>query len=82
MDPIENPIPPRANRAEHPRHPGWAVLVGVLGIVFVIIGVTLIGMSQAPVARPRVVVTGFVLIVAGLVLLPVAWLGRRHGGSD
>jgi hypothetical protein len=39
-------------------------------------------MIQAPVARPRAVVAGFVLIAAGLVLLPVAWLGRRHSGSD
>jgi hypothetical protein len=34
-------------------------------------------MLDAPVVRHRVIVTGFVLIAAGLLLLPVAWLGRN-----
>lgn len=80
MDPAEDQIPRRADVDAHPRHPGWAVLIGVLALVFVIIGVTLIAMMQAPVGRRRVVVTGFVLIAAGLVLLPVAWLGRHGRG--
>lgn len=65
-----------------PRHAGRAVIVGVLGIALIMIGVMLVAMLQAPVVRPRVIVTGFVLIALGLALLPVAWLGRRHHGPD
>lgn len=63
--------------AERPRHAGWAALVGVLGLVFVLIGAMLLAMLQAPVVRPKIIVTGAVLIAGGLVLLPVAWLGLR-----
>ena len=58
------------------RHPGWAARVGVLGIAFLLIGLVLVLMIQAPGVRHRVVVTGWVLIAAGALLLPVAWLGR------
>ena len=77
-DPGDPPTDPNRDR---PRHPGWAVLVGLLGIVLVFIGAMLIAMLDAPVVRPRVIFTGFVLIVAGLLLLPVAWLGRHRNGQ-
>ncbi|HSU68091.1 MAG TPA: hypothetical protein VLJ39_14535 [Tepidisphaeraceae bacterium] len=62
-----------------PRHAGWAALVGVLGIALIMIGVILVAMLDAPVVRHRIVITGFVLVFCGLLLLPVAWFGRhRH----
>ena len=70
--PLQQPDP-----HARPRHAGWAALVGVLGVAFVFIGAMLVAMLQAPVVRPRIIVTGAVLIAGGLVLLPVAWLGRR-----
>ena len=70
--PLQPPDP-----AARPRHAGWAALVAVLGVVFILTGVMLVAMLQAPVVRTRIVVTGVVLIAGGLVLLPVAWLGRR-----
>lgn len=70
--PLQVPDP-----AARPRHAGWAALVAVLGIAFIFIGLMLLAMLQAPVVRPKIIVTGAVLIAGGLVLLPVAWLGRR-----
>jgi hypothetical protein len=58
------------------------VIVGVLGIALMLIGLMLIAMLQAPVVRPRIVITGFVLLGIGGALMPVAWLGRRHRESD
>jgi hypothetical protein len=65
-----------------PRHSGRAALLGVLGIALIMIGSILIAMLQAPVVRPRVVATGFVLIPAGFVLLAIAWFARAHHGPD
>lgn len=80
-DPAEpTAAPPRcapAGPADRPRHAGWAALAGMLGAAFLVMGVTLVAMLQAPVVRPRVVAAGLVLIAGGLVLLAVAWLGRR-----
>jgi hypothetical protein len=56
------------------------MLIGVVGIALIMIGGMLVAMLQAPVVRPRVIVTGFVLIAAGMVLMVIAWLGRRHRG--
>lgn len=58
------------------------MLIGLLGVALIMIGIMLVAMLQAPVVRPRVIVTGFVLIAIGLVLLPIAWLRRRHAGPD
>jgi uncharacterized membrane protein YdcZ (DUF606 family) len=68
-------VPP--DPSTRPRHAGWAALVGVLGVVFVFTGMMLLATLQAPVVRPRIIITAAVLIAGGLVLLPVAWLGRR-----
>lgn len=53
------------------------MLIGVLGIALIMIGGMLVAMLQAPVVRPRVIVTGFVLIAAGLVLMVIAWHFRQ-----
>jgi hypothetical protein len=78
-DPPESPAP--SDPTAGPRHSGRAALLGVLGIALMMIGSMLVAMLQAPVVRPRVVVTGFVLIPAGLVLSIVAWLCRHPGPS-
>jgi hypothetical protein len=77
MQPQEESIPVPRDAPVPMRHSGWAALMAVLGIVFVMIGVMLVAMIQAPVVPPRIVVTGFALIAFGLLLLPVAWFGRR-----
>lgn len=57
-------------------------MIGVLGIALIMIGVMLVAMLDAPVVRTRAVVTGFVLIAAGLVLLRIAWVDRAtHDGK-
>ena len=71
-----------ADPGARPRYAGRAVLLGVLGIALIVIGTMMVAMLQAPVVRPRVIVTGFVLIGVGLILLPLAWMGRRHRGPD
>ena len=63
--------------AARPRHAGWAALVATLGAVFICTGAILIAMLQAPVVQPKIIVAAIVLMAGGLVLLPVAWLGRR-----
>ncbi|HXE55725.1 MAG TPA: hypothetical protein VN541_22065 [Tepidisphaeraceae bacterium] len=73
-----DPQPPRTDRNARPRQPGWAVLIGVLGVALFLIGAVLIAMLQAPVVRHRVIVTAWVLMASGIILLPVAWLGRRR----
>ena len=73
-----DPQPPSTDREARPRQPGWAVLVGVLGVALFLIGAVLLAMLQAPVVRPRVIVTAWVLMASGIILLPVAWLGRRR----
>jgi hypothetical protein len=64
------------------RHAGRAVLIGVLGIALIMIGGMLVAMLQAPVVRPRVIVTGFVLLASGFLLLSVAWRYRRSHVPD
>ena len=59
------------------RHAGWAVLVGTLGVACLIIGLVLVGMIRAPAVRHPVVTTAYAFIAAGLLLVPLAWLGRR-----
>ena len=54
------------------------MLVGVVGIATMMIGVMLIAMAQAPAAPQRTVISGFVMLASGFLLLVVAWLGRRH----
>lgn len=56
-------------------------MIGVLGIALIMIGVMLVATLDAPVVRTRTVVSGFVLIAAGLVLLPIAWIGRAGKAS-
>jgi len=69
--------PPQTDRNARPRQPGWAVLIGVLGVALFLIGAVLLAMLQAPVVRHRVIVTAWILMASGIILLPVAWLGRR-----
>lgn len=65
--------------SEPVRQPGWVPLVAVAGIACLMIGLMLVLTIQAPVPRPRAIVIGSLLIVAGFVLLPVAWFGRARG---
>lgn len=78
MDPPEQSQPAGPDEARPNRHAGWAVLVGMLGAAFIMIGVVLVAMLQAPSVQRRAVVTGFVLIACGLLLLPLAWRGRHR----
>ena len=67
----------RSSPNQRPRYPGWAALLVVLAVALLLIGAMLLGMMQAPVPRQRTIVTASVTIAAGLILLPIAWLGRR-----
>ena len=78
-DPTDGPVP--FDPGPRPRHSGRAALLGVLGISLIMIGSMLVAMLQAPVVRPKVVVTGFVLIAVGFVLSLVAWLCRHLGSK-
>ena len=60
------------------RQPGWVLLTGVLGAACLMIGLIMLPMLQAPAVRPQVIATAVVFIVAGVLLLPVAWMKRVH----
>jgi hypothetical protein len=72
------PISVPRKSPEPVRYSGWALLVGVAGIAVMMIGIMLIAMVQAPAAPHRTVISGFVMLASGFLLLVVAWLGRRH----
>lgn len=75
-------LPPGPEKPIQRRYAGWAILVGVLGVGLILMGVMLVALLQAPFGQSRAVVTGFVLLGLGAALLPVAWFGRRAGGSS
>ena len=70
--------PGERERPEPVRQPGWVPLLGLLGIVFIMVGVVMVLMINAPVVRTRTIVIGAVMLAVGLVLLPVAWFVRRR----
>jgi len=72
------PISVSREPREPVRYAGWAMLVGVVGIAVMMIGIMLVAMAQAPSAPQRTVISGFVMLASGFLLLVVAWLGRRH----
>jgi hypothetical protein len=59
------------------RQPGWVALLFVLAIACLMIGGMLLGMMQAPVFPRKLVAVGWVCLALGLVLIPIAWAGRR-----
>ena len=58
--------------------PGWVVLLFVLAIACLTIGCMLLGMMQAPIFPRKLVAVGCVCVAVGLVLISVAWAGRRR----
>jgi hypothetical protein len=60
------------------RQPGWVALLFVLAIACLMIGGMLLGMMQAPVFPRKLVVVAWTCFAAGLVLLAIAWAGRRR----
>jgi hypothetical protein len=71
------PVSPLANsRSQGRRQPGWVVIVAMFGAACIIIGLMLLAMIQAPAVRPRVWMTGCGFLIAGVILLPIAWMRR------
>lgn len=59
------------------RQPGWVALLIVLAASCLMMGAVLLGMLEAPVVPHKVIAAACVCIALGLVLIPVAWMGRR-----
>ena len=68
------------NTGERPRlrQPGWVALLFVLAIACLTIGGMLLGMMQAPIFPRKLVAVGWICMAVGLVLIPIAWSGRRR----
>ena len=58
--------------------PGWVALLFVLAIAFLVIGGMLLGMMQAPMFPRKLVAFAWICVAVGVVLVAVAWLGRRR----
>jgi hypothetical protein len=78
MAPPEEDVPAGASRRMPVRQPGWVALLFVLAIACLMIGGMLLGMMQAPIFPRKLVVVGWVCLVVGLVMISVAWAGRRR----
>lgn len=84
MEPMTRPSEPESEitPATYPvRQPGWAVLVAIVGGACLFIGVILMAMLQAPSVRQRVILTACAFLLAGIVLLPIAWMKRARRPS-
>jgi len=57
------------------------VLCAMIGIACLIIGLMMLAMLQAPVVRPRVILTSLAFIAAGIMLVPIAWMKRARRPS-
>ena len=66
--------------SRHPptRQPGWVALLFVVAIACLMIGGMLLGMMQAPVFPRKLIAVGWACLAVGLVLIPIAWAGRRQ----
>lgn len=62
------------------RQPGWVALLFVLAVACLVIGGMLLGMMQAPVFPRELVSVAWICVAVGLVLIIVAWAGRRKNG--